>query len=338
MPAIPGAHATRAERDRFVLSRRPLRSRPGTWRHQGVLVEPERTADGRIVGVATIFLTGRECPWRCVMCDLWQHTITEDTPRGALVHQLDQALESIRGDGSGPEHVKLYNAGSFFDPRAVPEQDYEPLAARLAGFAHAIVESHPALIGPRLTRFRTALARGAGDGPGPGLEVAMGLETAHVDALRQLHKGFCLDGFRRAADRVLQLGAALRVFLLVGVPFVAPAEQREWLARSVACAFACGASAVSLIPTRFGNGALEALGAAGLFAAPSLSDLEWALEEALGMVPPGRVFADTWDLQVFASCVSCLEPRRDRLRRMNLQQRVLPTAGCPDCDFTPRAV
>jgi archaeosine synthase beta-subunit len=340
MTGVPGSHATSAARDRFVLAARPVRRRLDPWRHQGVLVERERAADGRVVQVATIFLTGRECPWRCVMCDLWQHTIQEDTPAGALVHQLDQALETVRRDGVGVEHVKLYNAGSFFDPHAVPEEDYEPMARRLARVTHVIVESHPALIGPRLTRFRTALARAAGDGASPGLEVAMGLETAHPDALRQLHKGFSLDQFRRAADRVQKLGATLRVFLLVGVPFIAPAEQSEWLARSVACAFAYGASAVSLIPTRSGNGAVEALAAAGLFAAPTIADLERGLEHALRAGGPhtrGRVFADTWDVQAFTSCPSCLERRRDRLRRMNIEQRVLPEASCTECCPTPRA-
>jgi archaeosine synthase beta-subunit len=341
MTCAPGVHATGAERDRFVLAQRPARIPLDPWRHQGVLVEPERAADGRVVQVATIFLTGRECPWRCVMCDLWRHTIQEDTPSGALVYQLEHALGTVRSDGHAVDHVKLYNAGSFFDPRAVPDQDYEPLAARLAGVAHVIVESHPALIGPRLTRFRAALAHAAGDDGRPGLEVAMGLETAHPDALMQLHKGFSLDQFRRGADRVLQLGATLRVFLLVGVPFIAPAEQAAWLTRSVACAFACGASAVSLIPTRSGNGAVEALAAAGLFVPPSVADLERGLADALQAARPhtgGRVFADVWDLQAFASCPACLEPRRDRLRRMNLEQRVLPAASCTVCNSTPRAV
>jgi archaeosine synthase beta-subunit len=337
MTRVPGVHATGAARDRFVLAHRPSRTPLDPWRHQGVLVEPERAADGRVAQVATIFLTGRECPWRCVMCDLWQHTIQEDTPSGALVYQLNHALEAVRRDGYAVDHVKLYNAGSFFDPRAVPEQDYEPLAARLAGVAHVIVESHPALIGRRLTRFRAALAHAAGDDGRPELEVAMGLETAHPDALRQLHKGFSLDQFRRGADRILQLGATVRVFLLVGVPFIAPAEQSEWLTRSVDWAFACGASAVSLIPTRSGNGAVEALAAAGLFVPPSIADLERGLEVALQTARPHtgrRVFADLWDLQAFASCPSCLEPRQERLRRMNLEQRVLPAASCTVCDST----
>ena len=77
--------------------------------------------------------------------------------------------------------LKLYNAGSFFDPRAVPEADYDGIAARLAGFTHVIVESHPALVGARTwTASRRARAGVAPEAP-PALEVAMGLETAHPE-------------------------------------------------------------------------------------------------------------------------------------------------------------
>lgn len=93
---------TRSARNRFVLDRRPSRPRHDPWRHQGVLVEDERAADGTAVRVATIFLTGSECPWRCLMCDLWQHTISENTPPGALVRQLDDALQTLRTEQTPP--------------------------------------------------------------------------------------------------------------------------------------------------------------------------------------------------------------------------------------------
>ena len=53
--------------------------------------------------------------------------------------------------------MKLYNAGSFFDPRAVPEADYDDVAAALAGLSRVIVESHPALVGPRVDRLLASL-------------------------------------------------------------------------------------------------------------------------------------------------------------------------------------
>jgi radical SAM enzyme (TIGR01210 family) len=321
-PAYPSA---RSDRDRFVLDRRGPRPAHDPWRHQGVLVEDERGADGTIARVATIFLTGRECPWRCVMCDLWKHTILDDTPPGALVRQLEDGLAILAAQGSLPRDIKLYNAGNFFDPRAVPECDYAAMGDRLGSFTNVIVESHPALIGDRVSRFSAAL-RGAGR---PGLEVAMGLETAHPGALARLNKGFTLRQFADAAERLRREGAGLRVFLLVGVPFIVPAQQQDWIARSLSFAFECGATAVSLIPTRSGNGAMEALGAVR----PTLADLEAALERGLERAP-GRVFADLWDLDRFADCPSCFDARQARLRRMNFEQRTPPSILCAGCGPT----
>ena len=334
MTLAPAYPSSRRERDRFVLDRRGPRPTHDAWRPQGTLVEDERAADGSIVRVGTLFLTGRECPWRCVMCDLWQHTIPGDTPAGALVRQLELGLQALEADGHLPQHAKLYNASNFFDPRAVPDADYDAIAARLAPFHHVIVESHPALVGDRVSRFNGALARTARGVRPPSLEVAMGLETANPDALARLNKGLTRREFARAAGRLRSEGIALRVFLLVGVPFIGRGEQQDWIARSVAFAFDCGASVVSLIPTRSGNGALEALAGDGAFEPPGLEDLEAAFERALSNAP-GRVFADVWDLQRIASCQACFDGRRERLRQMNLQQRVLPPAACPHCRTMP---
>jgi hypothetical protein len=189
-----------------------------------------------------------------------------------------------------------------------------------------IVESHPALIGARLARFMEVLQHAARRSPPPAIEVAMGLETAHPAALARLNKGFDTAQFAAAAARLRQAGAALRVFVLVGVPFIPAGEQRFWVAKSVSFAFECGATVVSLIPTRSGNGALEALNVG----TPVLSDLEGALEDALPH-PGGRVFADLWDLERFADCAVCIGQRRARLRAMNLEQRVLPGIACLAC-------
>ena len=121
------------ERDRFILNRREPRPLHDPWRHQGIIVEDERTADGRIARAATVFLTGRECPWRCVMCDLWQYTIAGDTPRGAIPTQIAAARDELRGRPEVISQLKLYNAGSFFDPRALPEEDYDGVAAAHRG-------------------------------------------------------------------------------------------------------------------------------------------------------------------------------------------------------------
>jgi radical SAM enzyme (TIGR01210 family) len=318
--------AARIDRDRFVLARRGSRPVHDPFRYQGLFVEEERAADGRRVHVATLFLTGRECPWRCLMCDLWQHTLTTDTPAGALVRQMDDALRALGTEAPWPQHLKLYNASNFFDPRAVPECDYDALAERLVSFEHVTVECHPALIGRRVPRFIDAMTRAAGDRRVPALEVAMGLETSHPDALERLNKGFTPAQFAEAAERLHTYGATLRVFLLVGVPFIAQSDQLEWLTRSVTFAFECGASVVSLIPIRPGNGALDA----AMTSMPTLRNLELSLELALPAAA-GRVFADLWDLHRCTSCAACFAARRNRLQMMNLEQRILPPVACTGC-------
>jgi hypothetical protein len=315
--AIARFPASAAERDRFVLTRRGPRTVRDPWQAHGLIVEHERDASGQPARIATVLLTGRECPWRCTMCDLWRDTIEIDTPRGAIPAQIAAARAAVRDDVVPVTGMKLYNAGSFFDSRAVPESDYDDIAANLAGLSRVIVESHPALIGARVDRLIAALSRQAAAGAAPQLEVAMGLETVHAEALDRLNKRFTFERFADAARALADRKVALRVFLLIAPPFVPTDEQDAWLLRSIDAAFSCGATVVSLIPTRAGNGALDELAEAGWFRAPDLDDIErsfaMALTHAAGR---GRVFVDVWDLE---------PARRDRLVAMNLSQRVLPT-------------
>ena len=88
-PAAAGA------RDAFIVSRRPPRAAHDPWRAHGVTVEQEPTGTGELAEVVTVFLTGRECPWRCAMCDLWKYTTDADTPAGAIPHQIRAALQSL---------------------------------------------------------------------------------------------------------------------------------------------------------------------------------------------------------------------------------------------------
>jgi radical SAM enzyme (TIGR01210 family) len=281
-------------------------------------VEDERSASGEVAPVATIFLTNRECPWRCVMCDLWRNTLAGDTPPGGIPGQIAYALARL----PAARTVKLYNSGSFFDRRAVPVEDHAAIAAQLGGFERVIVECHPSLVGDDCARFRDRLAG--------RLEVAMGLETAHPEVLEKLNKRMTVEQFAAAADRLRSDDVDLRVFLLVHPPFMPKAEAFAWVGRSLEFAFDCGATAVTLIPTRAGNGAMEALAAEGQFAAPTLAMLEQAAAYGVGL-GRGRVFADLWDVERFAVCPACRAERIARLRRMNLEQRIPPAIPCEAC-------
>jgi len=310
--------ADAAARDRWILSRRPPRRALDPRRAYAAFLEEEPDASGELVGVAAIFLTNRECPWRCLMCDLWKNTLTESVAAGAIPAQIEEALREL----GAARWVKLYNAGSFFDPRAIPPADFDALAALVRRFERVVVEAHPALVGDSCRRFR--------DLSGSALEVALGLETVHEPTLERLNKRMTLRDFGAAAEFLAREDIALRVFVLAGLPFLDEPEGLAWTRRSIEFAFDRGAAAVSVIPTRAGNGALDALSAGGLFAEPRLSVLEEALDFGLGL-RRGRVFADLWDLARFRRCAACFDARAARLADANRSQRALPRVGCGEC-------
>lgn len=332
------APAARNERSRWIRRLRgPKTEIPNPRLPQGFYREIERGPEGHPTDTATVLLTNRECPWSCFMCDLWRDTIDRPTPRGAIPAQLDHALAGLKSESAGTpltrrrggsRQIKLYNSGSFFDRRAVPPADYPAIAWRCAGFNRVIVECHPALIGEACERFQGLL-----DGR---LEIAIGLETAHEELLKRLNKGFDLAGFDRAAGFLASRRIALRVFVLVNPPWLIDQEEAlDWTLRSARFAFDRGASVVSLIPTRGGNGAMDALRAEGGFRPPDLSALETAHDRAMIEAPgSARVFADTWDLNRFSTCPACLDGRKRRLERMNLEQHIVPRVRCGSCRQT----
>ena len=314
---LPSVYPERAaERDGWILSRRPARATLNPYLPYEYFVEDECAAGGSIEPVATIFLTNRECPFRCAMCDLWRNTLTEVVPVGAIPAQIDHALGAL----APARRLKLYNSGSFFDRQAIPLEDHAAIAQRANHFERLIVENHPALVDDACLRFRDLLSC--------KLEIAMGLETVHPQVLAGLNKRMTLDQFSGAAKFLRGNGIDLRVFILVQPPFMAPVEALPWAERGLQFAMEQGATAATLIPTRGGNGAMETLAANGQFAPPALHILESAMEYGLRL-KAGRVFADLWALTPL--CAECHAQRMTRLQQMNLHQVVLDRIACARC-------
>lgn len=311
---------TVASADARIRRLRPPKPAVDPFTPHGALVEDERRPDGTRERALTIFLAGAECPFTCSFCDLWRFTIDGPTPPGALGAQVEKVLNAT--SAPLPDRVKLYNASNFFDRRAVPLADRDRLAALAEPFAAVTVESHVNTIGTETLAFARQL-RGR-------LEVAVGLETIHPEALARLNKRLELPRFAAAARLLADHDIDLRVFVLVGAPHVPPAESVAWTIRTVEYAVAQGASMVAIIPVRAGNGELERLQSLGKFAPPSLSQLEAALDGCL-QFNECVVTADTWDLERFASCGACRAARADRLRRINLTGEPEARVHCASC-------
>jgi archaeosine synthase beta-subunit len=285
--------------------------RPYLWLH-----EEELQGDGELKKVNTIFLTNKECPFKCTMCDLWRHTIDVPTPKGAIPAQIEFAHQHLPKAAV----IKLYNSGNFFDGKAIPKSDYKAIAGFLRGYQHVIVENHPKLTGRFIDQFRLALDS--------TLEIAMGLETIHPKVLPALNKQITKEDFQYASKYLIKRGIAVRAFILLNPPFLLDEEENiEWCIRSAEYAFDCGASVCTIIPVREGNGIMEKLKETGQFIPPRLAAIEKAMEKAL-LLNRGRVFCDTWDLEKFSTCKKCFEKRRNRLISMNFHQKIIPEIIC----------
>jgi len=309
--------------DRRIRALRPPKRSVDPYVAHGSLLEEERRPGGRVERALTVFLAGAECPFTCSFCDLWQWTLDGPTPPGALATQLERVLSSL--DGPMPQRLKLYTASNFFDRRAVPREDYAALARLAEPFEAVTVESHASTIGESTLELARTL------GAGRSLEVAVGLETIHPRAMTQLNKRLDLPKFDEAARFLAGSRIDLRVFVLLGAPYVPAEESVEWTVRTVAHAVARGAAVASIIPVRGGNGEMERLRALGEFTPPTLAQLEAALDASLTLGDT-VVTADLWDIEQLPACGVCRTRRIDRLARLNLAGRPEPAISCDACD------
>ena len=318
---MTGETPTRAE----IRASRPPKAAVAPDRPLGHRWDVERAVGGGRRRTLTVFLAGAECPFTCLFCDLWMHTLPGRTPPGALPEQLGVALaEAEAPDPRGAARaIKLYNASNFFDDRAVPPEDDQALADLCTPFERVTVETHCRLVGERAGRFADAV-----DGR---LEIAIGLETIHPSVLPRLNKGMTLDDFDRAVDWAGEREIGVRAFVLVGLPWVAPERFAAWAARSTDYAAKAGVDRVSLIPLRLGNGALDVLERRGDLAPVTLSHVESAFQRSLE-IAGDRVIVevDPWDLDGPTACPACADARIERLRVANLEQVLRPPPVC-DC-------
>jgi archaeosine synthase beta-subunit len=306
--------------DAEIIALRPAKNQVNDRQPYAFHVELERSANGVVEPVATIFLTNRECPFRCLMCDLWKNTLDSPTPAGAILDQIDFALEQLPPTSA----IKLYNSGNFFDAKAIPRDELPAIASRLTSYSTVIVENHPALCDDTCLQFRDML-----EGE---LEIAMGLETAHPEILPRLNKRMTLDDFSRAAMFLRTGGIHLRSFVLLRPPGLSESEGVEWAEKSVSFAVGNGVRCCPVVPTRGGNGALEMLAESGYFAPPSMTSIEATLENCLRKKHDCRVFMDLWDIQQFSHCRQCVDQRVVRIEQMNFTQSIPEPVACSCAD------
>ena len=299
----------------WILSHRGIKNKVDPFKPYAWMVEKERSRSGTIDDTGIIFITNRECPYTCLMCDLWKNTTDDTVPSGAIATQIEWALQKM----PGIKHLKLYNSGSFFDEKAIPLSEYKDIAALVSHLKSVIVECHPKFIDQKCLQFRDMIKT--------ELQIALGLETVNREILQKLNKNMTPSDFEGSVNYLTEKGISSRAFILLRTPYMSEEEGVFWAERSIDFAFDSGVECCVVIPVRGGNGAMESLAANGQFEPPQIESVEKVLEYGIKL-RRGRVFADTWDLEIFSDCNKCLNNRVDRISKMNLIQNVLSAVEC----------
>ena len=169
--------------------------------------------------LGTIVLRCPPCSWgKCIFCGYARdcNVQTQPSPKDFL-EQFRYYFERY----GTPDHLEIYNSGSFLDDRQIP------LSSRIAIFRYLherkvrsiAIESRPEYIRP--DNLISLLAEYKGD-----LTVCIGLEVADDIALKKLRKGFSLKNVEKAQSLLKSMGLLSRAYILAGAPFTQSAVHR----------------------------------------------------------------------------------------------------------------
>jgi radical SAM enzyme (TIGR01210 family) len=198
--------------------REPRRSDPG--RPVGVWTEQDALG-GKPVDAFVAILRTRGCRWArtsgCSFCGY-----IADTNPAVTEKDLEQQMVKIFDKYGEEPYVKIFTSGSFFDDDEVPVKIQEKILTGFNGRGAAClsIESLPVFC----TKEKVAWAAGLH----PGLEVALGLESANDAVLeRVVNKPFRYKDFVKAAGIAKETGARVKAYIVIKPPFLSEAESLE---------------------------------------------------------------------------------------------------------------
>lgn len=207
-----------------------------------------RLPNGQVLGrKKVILMTGGCSVPTCTMCPF---TNENDFGHKGHHHDLVSQVRGVLGRSDvEPDYelLSLYNDGSFFAPKEIPE-DVRLEIARLvseSGVRRLVVESLPQFIThDRLVPF----ARELGD---VALDVGIGFQSAN-DVVREVlvNARVSKPEFQSALAALAGVGAEPKIYLMIKPPFVTEEEAVTDILESVAYIKRQGIDGVTVCPTR----------------------------------------------------------------------------------------
>ncbi|MGC9126934.1 MAG: archaeosine biosynthesis radical SAM protein RaSEA [Thermoplasmata archaeon] len=167
-----------------------------------------------------IVLRTHGCFWfyhsGCSMCGYFSDTNPSPVGGESLMVQVEKARKKYRGE----KVVKIYNSGSFLDPREIDRETQLKIIQSFPEAERIIVETRPEFINEdTLQLFRDFRER---------LMIAIGLESSDENVLRKsINKGFTPSLFLERAGLARSMGFSIKTYILLKPPFLTESQAIE---------------------------------------------------------------------------------------------------------------
>ncbi|WP_187355111.1 archaeosine biosynthesis radical SAM protein RaSEA ['Paenibacillus yunnanensis' Narsing Rao et al. 2020] len=210
----------------------------------------EENLDGHNVNRAVMYLLTNGCEWAlrsgngCTVCGHLAKQTRDDESLNENDILTQFKDEFYRIDFSNFPILNLYNNGSFFNNREIPENARREILKLINQNQHIrmlVVESRPEYINSEVLEELKVLV------PDKKVEVAVGLEMVD-DYLRRvcINKGFNLKSYNEKAQLIQKFDLGLRTYVMLKPPFLTEREGVEMAIQTIKHAFATGSCTVSL--------------------------------------------------------------------------------------------
>ncbi len=191
------------------------------------------------------------------MCGYIQDACAQEIDSARIIDQVDFALQAklqeIEQD-SDKYALKIFNSGSFFDDREVPQSVRRNIYERIAkikNIKEVVFESRPEYINEKiLAELKTYLKNNY-------VEIGIGLESvSDYVRINYINKGFLFNEFVEKFKLCKELGIGVKAYLMFKPPFLGEQAAIDDCAASIRKLIDLEVNSISINPLNIQKGTL----------------------------------------------------------------------------------
>jgi hypothetical protein len=284
------------------------------------------------------------CTWAlsksggCSMCGYINDSTLDETTDPE--YYFDIEWQKLQQDPLFPKvkAVKLYNSGSFLDPKEISVSSQKSIVEKIAKFDHIqefIIECLPEIINAQINVLKE-LSDIFNSKP---IFIGVGLESTNAYILRSyVNKPFTFENqFLKCVENSKKIGVHIKPYLLLKPPFLTEQESIDDAISSIKDSFSAGCKVISLNPVCVHADTLvELLWKKKEYSTPWLWSILKVLEETYEFIPvDGKLICEVMagGLQRGAhNCGKCDSRVLHEIEYFSLNQKFSPAKGNLICE------